>query len=78
MIKSLRHNGPVTWNDFFRNTNNNKNLCNTGISKFKNYSNYHLIGQCNMQHAVLHITQNIRSSIRQNCSPFFLNIFSLN
>ena len=36
-IKSLRYNGSFTWNDFFQNTDNNKNLCNTGISKFKHY-----------------------------------------
>ena len=34
-IKSLRYNGPVLRNDFFRNTDNNKNFCNTGVSKFK-------------------------------------------
>ena len=34
-IKSFRYNGPVIWNDFFRNTDNNSNLCNSGISKFK-------------------------------------------
>ena len=48
-IKSLRYNGPVIWNDFFRNTDNNKNLCNTGVSKFKHYlkdlliSQYHIV-----------------------------------
>ena len=36
-IKSLRYNGPVIWNEFFRNTGNNNNLCNTGISKIKHY-----------------------------------------
>ena len=42
-IKSFRHDGPVICNGFFRNIDNNndykktKNLCNTGIAKFKNY-----------------------------------------
>ena len=40
-IKSLRYNGPTIWNDFFRITVNNKNLCNTGISKFKHYLKVH-------------------------------------
>lgn len=35
-IQSLRYNGPFIWNDFFQNTKNNKNLCNIGISNFKN------------------------------------------
>ena len=35
-INSLRYNGPVIWNNFFRNTDINKNLCNTDNSKFKN------------------------------------------
>ena len=47
-IKSLRYNSPVIWNDFFRNTNNNKNLCNTGISKFKHYLKDILISQYNI------------------------------
>ena len=34
-IKSLRYNGPVISNDFFQNTDNNNNLFNTSISKFK-------------------------------------------
>ena len=34
-IKSLRYNGPVISNNFFQNTDNNNNLFNTSISKFK-------------------------------------------
>ena len=37
VIKSLRYNGPVIWNDIFQNTDNIKNLCNTCISKCKIY-----------------------------------------
>ena len=47
-IKSLRYNGPVIWNDFFRNIDNNKNLYNTGISKFKYYLKDLLISQYNI------------------------------
>ena len=47
-IKSLRYNGPLIWNDFFRNTNNSKNLRNTGISKFKCYLKDLLISQYNI------------------------------
>ena len=47
-IKSLRYNGPVIWNDFFRNTDNKKNLCNTGTSQFKNYLKDLLINQYNI------------------------------
>ena len=47
-IKSLRCNGPVTWNYFFRNTDNNTNLCNTGISKLKQYLKDLLISQYNI------------------------------
>ena len=47
-IKSLRYNGPVIWSDFFRNTDNNKNHCNTGISKFKHYLKDLLISQYNI------------------------------
>ena len=47
-IKSLRYNGPVIWNDFFQNADNNKNLCNTGISKFKHYLKDLLINQYNI------------------------------
>ena len=47
-IKSLRYNGPVIWNYFFRNTDNNKNICNTGISKFKHYLKDLLISQYNI------------------------------
>ena len=46
-IKSLRYNGPVIWNDFFWNTNN-KNLYNTGISKFKHSLKDLLISQYNI------------------------------
>ena len=35
--KSVRYNGPVIWNDFFRNTDNNNNLFSTSTSKFKHY-----------------------------------------
>ena len=34
-IKSLRYNGPVISKDFFQNSDNNNNLFNTSISKFK-------------------------------------------
>ena len=34
--KSLRYNGPLTWNNFSQSMNNN-NLFNVGISKFKNF-----------------------------------------
>ena len=34
--KSLRFNGPLTWNNFAQNMNNN-NFCNVGISKFKKF-----------------------------------------
>ena len=34
--KSLRFNGPLTWNNFSQNMNNN-NFCNVGISKFKKF-----------------------------------------
>ena len=44
-IKSLRYNGLVIWNDFFRNTDDNKNLCNTAISKFKHNLKDLLISQ---------------------------------
>ena len=44
-IKSLKDNDPVIWNDFFRNTNNNNNLFNTSISKFKHYLKDLLISQ---------------------------------
>ena len=47
-IKSLRYNGLVIWNDFFRNTGNNKNLCNTGISIFKHYLKDLLISHYNI------------------------------
>ena len=47
-IKSLRYNGPVIWNYFFRNTDNNKNICNAGISKFKHYLKDLLISQYNI------------------------------
>ena len=48
-IKFLRYNRPVIWNDFFQNTNNNKNLCNTGISKFKNCLKDLSISQCSIE-----------------------------
>ena len=44
-IKSLRYNRPVFWNDFFRNTDNNNNLFNTSISKFKYYLKDFLLSQ---------------------------------
>ena len=44
-IKSLRYNDPVIWNDFFPNTDNNKNLCDTGIYKLKYYLKDLLISQ---------------------------------
>ena len=47
-IKSLRYNDPVIWNDFFQNTDINKNLCNIGMSKFKHYLKDLLISQCNI------------------------------
>ena len=47
-IKSLRYNGPVIWNDFFRSTDNNNNLCNIGISKFKHHLKDLLISQYNI------------------------------
>ena len=36
-IKSLRYNGPVIWNDFFRNTDNNKNLCIYTLHKKRSF-----------------------------------------
>ena len=47
-VKFLRYNGPVIWNDFFRNTNNNNNHFNTSISKFKHYLKDLLISQYNI------------------------------
>ena len=47
-IKSLRYNGPVIWNDFFRNTDNNNNLFSTSTSKFKHYLKDLLISQYNI------------------------------
>ena len=39
--KSLRYDGPVTWNNFSRNINDN-NVYNLGISKFKNFLEIYL------------------------------------
>ena len=47
-IKSLRYNGLVIWNDFFRNTDNNNNLFSTSTSKFKHYLKDLLISQYNI------------------------------
>ena len=47
VIKSVRYNGHVIWNDFFQNTDNS-NLCNTGISKFKHYLKDLLISKYNI------------------------------
>ena len=46
-IKSVRCNGHVIWNYFFQSTDNN-NLCNTGISKFKHYLKDPLISKYNI------------------------------
>ena len=47
-IKSLVYNGPVIWNNFFRNTDNNNNLFSTSTSKFKHYLKDLLISQYNI------------------------------
>ena len=47
-IKSLRYNGPVIWNHFFRNTNNNNNLFSTSTSEFKYYLKDLLISHYNI------------------------------
>ena len=44
-IKPLRYNGPVILNEFFQNIDNNNNLFNTSISKFKHYLKDLLISQ---------------------------------
>ena len=83
-IKSLRYNVPVIWNNFFRNIDNNKHLCNTGISKFKHYLRCLVISQYNIDYIcstqfiswLLLKSQNIRISIRHNFSSYFLNILS--
>ena len=47
-INSLRYNGPVIWNDSFRNTDNNNNLFSTSTYKFKHYLKDLLISQYNI------------------------------
>ena len=47
-IKSLRYNGPVIWNDFFRNTDKYNNLFSSSTSKFKHYLKDLLISQYNI------------------------------
>ena len=47
-IKSLRYNGPVIWNHFFRNTSNNNNLFSTSTSEFKYYLKDLLISHYNI------------------------------
>ena len=44
-IKPLRYNGLVILNEFFQNIDNNNNLFNTSISKFKHYLKDLLISQ---------------------------------
>ena len=44
-LKSLRYNGPVIWNDFFWNTDNNNTLFSASNSKFKHYLKDLLISQ---------------------------------
>lgn len=76
-IKSLRYNCPVIWNNFFPNANNN--LCDTGISEFKNYSKDPLIDQYNItlykivKYAAckLYKMQNTLVSIHSNCYLIF-------
>ena len=83
-IKSLRYNGPVIRNDFFRNTDNNYNLFSSSNSKFKHYlkdllrSQYNVDYICSMQFISWPFltSQNIRIGIQHNCSSYFLNILS--
>ena len=79
-VKSLRYNGPVIWNDFFRNTNNNNNLFNTSISKFKHYLKDLLISQY-LQRAIYKLAVFNKSKYPYRYSPqffffYFLNILS--
>ena len=48
MVKSLKCSSPAIWNDFIRNIDNNKNICNTGIFEFRNYLRDFLISQYNI------------------------------